>query len=145
MLVGAVDIGGSSVKYGILEIGADNLSLSFPARSIELPSRDFADLKKVVFSAVRDIRSTSRIEAVGISSTGSVDAQGVVVSAGHFRDYKNVSWSEVLLAEFPELQRVWTTNDGRASAWAEYRGGSCTGRSLIHAVVGTRSWRGNRS
>jgi predicted NBD/HSP70 family sugar kinase len=101
MQVLALDIGGSSVKHGIVEVSGRTATLVRAARSERLPSTDFSDLRRIVMNLVAQTLDQQRsVSTVGISTTGSVDADGVVVRAGHFKDYRNVSWSKLIGDEF---------------------------------------------
>jgi glucokinase len=138
MQVLALDIGGSSVKHGIVEVSGRTATLVRAARSERLPSTDFSDLRRIVMNLVAQTLDQQRsVSTVGISTTGSVDADGVVVRAGHFKDYRNVSWSKLIGDEFGHIKRVATINDGQASAWAEFNAGPREAGSRIHVVVGT--------
>jgi glucokinase len=138
VLVYALDIGGSSVKHGVIKVTSTEATPVGHSASVTLPSVDFADLKNVVFDVIgKIVKDEHSIRAVGISTTGSVDRDGLVVSAGHFNGYKNVSWADLIRPAFSQIDDVVTVNDGRASAWAEYSADSSIGRSHIHVVVGT--------
>jgi glucokinase len=138
MLVCALDIGGSSVKHGVVEVNGDGAYLLAAAQSSPLVSRQFENLRSVVMDSIAGrLNEHPEISAVGISTTGSVDRSGVVVSAGHFDGYRDVSWSEVLTPIFRTLEHVETVNDGRASAWAEYMALGGREMSQINVVVGT--------
>jgi glucokinase len=138
MLVYALDIGGSSIKQGLIEVTLEDATLVNLLPQITLPSVNFSDLKELVVEAVNSVLdSLPNVRAIGISTTGSVDPSGTVVSAGHFKDYKNISWSQLLKSHFPQIEKVATVNDGRASAWAEYCANPAGVRSHIHVVVGT--------
>lgn len=138
MKILALDIGGSSVKQGLVDVAYGQVPALTVLPVLELPSRDFQVLEATVLSAVADcLRREPSIHQVGISTTGSVDRSGVVVSAGHFVGYANVSWEQTIRQDHPRVQRVITINDGRASAWAEYSASPSPTGSHIHAVVGT--------
>jgi glucokinase len=138
MLVCALDIGGSSVKHGVVEVNGDGAYLLDAAQSSPLASRYFENLRSVVMDSIADsLNEHPEISAVGISTTGSVDRSGVVVSAGHFDDYRDVSWPAILTPIFHTLEHVETVNDGRASAWAEYMALDGRAMSHINAIVGT--------
>lgn len=137
VLIGALDIGGSSVKYGLVEVGTVDTALTTEVKSVALPNNRFVDLEPIVMRVVDEMQSASPgVCAIGISTTGSVKADGVV-NADHFDGYTNTSWAARILPRFPNLERVVTVNDGCASAWGEYRADPAPGRSHIHAVVGT--------
>lgn len=138
MHVYSMDIGGSSVKHGIVEVDAESATIVDVPQLIPLPSLDFRDLRDLIFDAISVMtKSRPDIASIGISTTGSVDTSGKVVSAGHFNDYKNVDWAELIGSKFPQIRTVITVNDGRAFAWGEYSTDPIGGKSHIHAVVGT--------
>lgn len=136
MRTGAIDIGGTSVKYGLVSIDAAGPTLATDFAPVVLPSNDFVTLRGIVVKAANDLRKEFGVDRIGISTSGSVDKNEVVVSAGLFDGYANVSWADVLRAE-ADLARVAVANDGRAAAWAEFSAASAGDDSLIHAVVGT--------
>lgn len=138
MQVIALDIGGSSVKSGMVDIAGDGAALITALEPVQLPTREFSDLEQVVYAIVGRARERfPDANGVGISTTGSVDRHGTVVSAGHFSGYVNVAWEVLLTRRFAGLESVVTLNDGRAAAWAEYAGGAGDATSHVHAVVGT--------
>lgn len=137
----ALDIGGSSVKVGLFssETFASSRALSQRFGEVQILGRAFTDVKNAVFAAVSSALNVGpSFESVAISTTGSVDASGVVISAGHYTGYERIDWSQLLLPVFPAIKRVRVFNDGKASAWAEYRylrGGATA--SHVHFVIGT--------
>ena len=138
MLVYALDIGGSSVKHGLVEVTAKKASVIEPFPTIILPSVDFTNLEAVILRALEITLARERsVRRIGISTTGSVDASGIVVSAGHFKGYQNISWSHFIKTRFEQIEHVAIVNDGRASAWAEFSADPAGTRSHIHVVVGT--------
>ena len=126
------------MKHAAIDVSDRGAKIADAVESVPLASRDFDSLRSVVTDIVaQSLRRYPGVNSVGISTTGSVDREGVVVSAGHFTGYKDVSWWTLLNTNFDCLERVVTVNDGRASAWAEYSDQSADIASLIHAVVGT--------
>jgi glucokinase len=114
----------------------DYFICSYPP--LALKSRDFDDLKEQVSVSVLDIfNANSSVDTVAVSTTGFVDEEGTVLSAGHFSGYSNISWEKILGPLTSQLKRVLTVNDGRASAWAEYIGSDQQVKSFIHFVIGT--------
>lgn len=138
MLVYAIDIGGSSVKHGFFEVEAGKARLVEVLPAITLQSVEFMELEAVVLSALdAAVCGNPTLHTVGISTTGSVDPSGIVVSAGFFKGYRNVLWSQLIESRFQQIERVTTANDGRAAAWAEYSVDPPGVKAHIHAVVGT--------
>lgn len=132
-----VDIGGSSVKHGLVAVTRGRAAVVGSVQAVSLPDNEFGSLRAIVEDIVGGMHRHHDVTAVGISTTGSVDRNGTVVSAGHFNGYVNVSWDNLLRELFPALGRVATTNDGRAAAWAEFSASDRPDTSLVHAVVGT--------
>jgi glucokinase len=82
------------------------------------------------------VGNDAAVHCVGISTTGAVSRDGVVLNANHFDGYSDVSWQDILRSACPRLKRVVTVNDGRASAWAEF-GVLQNVQHFAHFVVGT--------
>lgn len=138
MRVLAMDIGGSSVKSGIASVEGGNVSFNGELSTSNLESREFTELQQVVADITAGVLGDARhIDAVGISTTGTVGEDGTVRSAGIFNGYKMVSWEEILLPVMGPDLPVSTLNDGRASAWAEYGRVRDTASIFAHFVVGT--------
>jgi glucokinase len=138
MLVYALDIGGSSIKHGVVDTTGNNVRIISKGEDVQLATNKFIDLKvevmKIVDGALLD---NKELTAVGISTSGSVDTNGVVVSAGHFDGYTDISWEEIIRSKYEKIKIVKTTNDGRASAWGEYSSYNNESKSHMHIVVGT--------
>lgn len=138
MLVYALDIGGSSIKHGLVDTETGNIKVVSKGESVSLPSNKFSDIKLNVLKIIdKALNDNSSLTAVGISTTGSVDTNGIVVSAGHFDGYNNISWSEIIIKKYNSIKIVKTFNDGRASAWGEYVSYNNAQKSHMHVVVGT--------
>jgi glucokinase len=138
MKVYALDIGGSSIKHALINTNGGTPGISKRLDSLQLASKDFADLRDMLITATRDVlRNDSEISTVAISTTGNVDQHGTVRRAGHFNGYENVSWNQILKHEFPKISNVVAVNDGKASTWAEFWAvrDECT--TFAHVVVGT--------
>ncbi|WP_433270037.1 ROK family protein [Actinosynnema sp. CS-041913] len=139
MRVYAFDIGGSSIKHALIQVANGNASITDRFPSIQLDTFTLRELVTRLTAALHGhFESTGEpLSTIGISTTGSVDDSGRVLRAGHFQDYQNTSWSEILTDRFQQVEHVLTINDGRASTWAEYtlhRSGSAP---FVHFVLGT--------
>ena len=138
MIVYALDIGGSYLKHALIEVSGRRAEIARRFEPCRLGSYRFADLRRAVTSSAQSVlREEKRLDTIAISTTGSVDRNGTVIRAGHFEDYENISWDQILRQEFPKITRVVTANDGKASTWAEFvaQGGSLN--AFSHFVVGT--------
>ncbi len=134
----ALDIGGSSIKFGIVNISSGKPTVSILGNPVKLQSNQFAEVENKVVQLVDDLTNKYKdVKIVGISTTGSVDTKLTVLNAGHFEGYKNISWGNILKRKFSQIEFVHTANDGKASAWAEYKSNEFETMSQIHFVVGT--------
>jgi len=132
----AIDIGGSSIKSCRVKQVRNGFELSSDVRTIPLSSNEFSEIKNIVLDICQNELENGAEPVVGISTSGSVDNNGTVVSAGHFKDYCNVRWADLLACEFGDV-RVATVNDGRASAWGEYSVTAEKANTHVHVVIGT--------
>jgi len=135
MKIIALDIGGTSIKSCLAERCGAELKILDKVRTTPLFSKEFAELKQFVLSLCERYLENGADKIIGISTTGSVDNNETVVSAGHFKDYRGVKWGEMLLSKFGAKVKV--VNDGRASAWGEYAAMLQKPHCHVHAVVGT--------
>lgn len=135
-----IDIGGSSVKSGRLtQERGKPLGIS-SVNTHELADRKFTTVKKNVLMAIKSQIPAKHLSnfGVGISTSGSVDKNEVVISAGHFSGYENIDWQKLLNEEFSGEITVAVANDGRAAALGEFTVvGATPNSSHVHLVVGT--------
>ena len=132
----AIDIGGSSIKSCRVKQDKSSFCLSSDVCTTPLQSNDFYEIKDIVLSICRKELKDGVEPVIGISTSGSVDNDGTVISAGLFKNYCNVRWVDLLTREFDSV-RVCTINDGRASAWGEYSVTATKANTHVHAVIGT--------
>ena len=130
------DIGGTSVKSGVVSTSKDGQSLDLLTNEV-IKSQTFAE----VYSIVTERISSAGLERVGIATTGSIDQSGIVLRAGAIRGYENVDWRK-LVAKSPQCSGkrhvIAVANDGQAAAWGEYCLRSERGTTnTVHFVVGT--------
>src|SRR5664280_892521 len=135
----SLDIGGSSVKVGVFSRAHFDREKGLVQRlpAVPISGRQFDAVKSAVVEATARGLEQVQATSLGISTTGSVNSAGIVISAGHFVGYKMIDWSQVLRGEFPALERITVCNDGKASAWAEYRYFGSNSSSHVHFVLGT--------
>ncbi|HKO52146.1 MAG TPA: ROK family protein [Polyangiaceae bacterium] len=134
----ALDIGGSTLKHALVEPATPIARIVNAFAPVRLQSNRFGELENSVISAVGEVLGThNHVKTIAISTTGVVSNDGIVVRAGHFADYANVSWDSVLRAKFPTITRVLTANDGKASTWAEFVASEVSHSIFAHIVVGT--------
>src|ERR1017187_8014912 len=100
MKVFAIDIGGSSVKYALLEVERGKAAILTAYKPEQLPSNLFSDLRGIVVAVTEYALQNEDISTVAISTTGNVDQNGTVRRAEHFQGYENVSWPDILRSEF---------------------------------------------
>ena len=110
MRIAALDIGGTAIKYGVWE----NAALTALS---ERPSPT-ACARDVVDALIDIVRSLGPVDAVGISSRGQVDGDGVILyDNGPVSDYTGTPLKAILEQELG--LPVWVENDVNSAAWGE--------------------------
>lgn len=110
MRIGALDFGGTAIKYGVWEAG-QLTGLS------EHPSPTTCS-KDVVETLTDIIGSLGKLDAVGISTRGQVDEHGAILyDNGPVEDYTGTPLKALLEERFGIP--VWVENDVNAAAWGE--------------------------
>jgi len=138
MFVYSFDIGGSSIKHGIIEIEGKEASIESRGETVTLTNNDFANLKSEILRIINNVTNLQyNIDTIGISTTGSVDPFGIVINAGHFAGYSNISWNAIIKERHENIKIVNIINDGRAAAWGEYFSSGLGNKSHVHVAVGT--------
>ena len=118
MRIGALDFGGTAIKYGVWEAG-QLTGLS------ERPSPTTCS-KDVVEALTDIIGSLGKLDAVGISTRGQVDEHGAILyDNGPVEDYTGTPLKALLEERFGIP--VWVENDVNAAAWGEARLGAGKG------------------
>jgi glucokinase len=135
----AIDIGASSVKSAIVTREPD-WQLVERFDTMPVPVRTFASLSEVVIAAAkRAIAARPDLCRIGISTTGSVSPDNIVLSSGFYQGYERADWRRVLgdaCGSRVEAVRVMT--DGRAAAWGSYLADTrARGTNVAHFVVGS--------
>jgi glucokinase len=136
----AFDIGGSSVKVAVVEGGAQPRIAAQPFTPIPLHACHIAELTDAVLSTTATaLREVEDFDRVAISTTGVVDADGVVTLSGSITGYHGMSWAQTIAEAFPgRFEAVYVANDGDCAAWAEFVAGVGESvKSLAHFVLGT--------
>lgn len=131
-----LDIGASSIKAGIVTKKGSYYDTIINEERVQLDTNEFSELKAKVIEICRSKFGQGAEQIVGISTAGSVDNNGIVISAGNFKNYCNIYWQDVLSEIFGDTIAE-TVNDGRASAWGEYITSSERANTHVHVVVGT--------
>ena len=110
MRIAALDIGGTAIKYGIWEAG-QLTGLS------ESPSPT-ACARDLVNALAEIVRGLGPVDAVGISTRGQVDGNGVILyDNGPIADYTGTPLKAILEQELGIP--VWVENDVNSAAWGE--------------------------
>lgn len=131
-----LDIGASSIKAGIVTKKGFYYDTITDEERVQLDTNEFSELKTKVIEICRAKFEQGADQIVGISTAGSVDNNGIVISAGNFKNYCNVYWQDIL-SEIFGATIAETVNDGRASAWGEYITSNESANTHVHVVVGT--------
>lgn len=110
MRIAALDIGGTAIKYGIWEAGQLTGLSERPS-----PTACARDLLNVLAEIVRGL---GPVDAVGISTRGQVDRNGVILyDNGPIADYTGTPLKAILEQEL--CIPVWVENDVNSAAWGE--------------------------
>ena len=144
MYIAGIDIGGTSVKIGILEEGKGLVWRT------KIPSRggDPAPMVEAMAKALEGCPYP--VERVGVGTAGSVRTSDQTVTTG------NLGWAMVPLKRMLEERLgkpVWVDNDAQAALAAELYDGACQGEKyVIYLTLGTgiggallidgKPWRG---
>ena len=119
MRIAALDIGGTAIKYGIWEAG--QLTGLSECATVTTSSRELLSL------LLKILRSLGPLDAIGISTRGQVDGNGVILyDNGPIADYTGTPLKTILEQEL-EIP-VWVENDVNAAAWGE----ACLGAGKGH-------------
>lgn len=133
-----IDIGGSSVKGAIVSSSQEGEIDITGKRKLPLVENNIDCLVGLVKELVSYFYGKQRdIDCVGISTTGSVNPQGIVRRAGFIEGYERFDWKKVVCTFNHKIEDVYTLNDGRASALGSYAYERLHNAILAHFVVGT--------
>ena len=110
MRIAALDIGGTAIKYGIWEAGQLTGLSERPS-----PTACARDLVNALADIVRGL---GPVDAVGISTRGQVNGNGVILyDNGPIADYTGTPLKAILEQELGIP--VWVENDVNSAAWCE--------------------------
>ena len=133
----SIDIGGTSIKYGILTVDGEILEKS----SIDTEaSKGGSALKRKVFRIIQQYQERYLLSGVCISTAGMVDCEkGEVFFAGALiPEYQGTKWKESIEKEFSLPCEV--ENDVNCAGLAEYKTGAARkSRVAVCLTVGTGS------
>ena len=120
-----VDIGGTNIKYGLvneaLEIVAHG-SIPFPKTTAE----DMADKLAAALRAMLAEQGVTEIGSIGIVVPGSIDRSGEVVIAAYNLGFHDVPLRAIMQARFPGVP-IYIANDANGAALAELYKGAFVG------------------
>lgn len=112
----ALDIGGTSLKLGVVRNVGSNLVIEEEA-TVRHDANNVDALRRSVVEVVRrHVAKFPIIDSVGISTTGSVSSKGVVIAGPFFEGYVNFDWSAELHSSVSKALSVSVLNDGQAAA-----------------------------
>ncbi len=135
-----IDLGGTNIKYGIVNKDGDILYESImPTGSESDPgkSRVWDNLKKAVAEMLQ-MASSNRltIEGIGIGAPGIIDEGIVTACAGNLPEMEGVALGR-LMQEYAQIP-VWVDNDANLMGLAETRFGAAKGMvDVVFLTIGT--------
>ncbi len=126
MLYLGIDIGGTDIKYVLLDKGFNLLK----DQKIPTPKQ-----KCDIISSIREIVLSNNPDFVGISIPGIVDTKiGKLITAGALFDLEGINLQDELKLSVP----VYIENDAKCAAYAESRLGKGLNRSSVACItIGT--------
>lgn len=123
-----IDIGGTSIKYGLVD-SQGQVSETGKCRT----DHSLAGLIDSIKEIVKKYQENVRIEGVGVSAPGIIQADGYMTTGGAIRELYGVNLKE-LVSEAVGLP-VAVENDGNAAAVAEQWTGNAKGKKNYIVVV----------
>jgi glucokinase len=127
-----VDVGGTKIAAGVV----DHSGRILASTQRPSPAGDAARTLDAILDAVRELRESYEVLALGVAAAGFVDAERAVVMFA-----PNLAWRDEPLRDEIEQRSqlpVVVENDANAVAWAEARFGAGRGESqLVALTIGT--------
>lgn len=125
-----IDIGGSSVKVGLIVINKQGVvtlkrfeEQSYPSsvanRSLHKSEITGEERIELALTLINSVTKNEKIDAIGVSTTGTVDKHGSIIDAQN-ESYVGINWPQILFERFHEDISLHIINDAKAAAWAEY-------------------------
>jgi glucokinase len=127
-----IDVGGTSIKFGLVKANRIYREFSLPTFAFENPEKVLSQVE-LGLNQLLDQLSSKEVLGIGIGFPGKVDAErGIVTSAPNFNNWKNVQVRKKLSKfGFP----VFIDNDANCAALGELYFGR--GRKLKNFVMVT--------
>lgn len=138
-MIAVFDIGGTSIKYGILQAHED-MPIFLMQEEIDTNAKQLGGpgIEKKVISLIKEMKASYPIAGIAISTAGMVDAQkGCITYANeNIPNYTGLSFKRDLEAIF--AIPCWVENDVNAAALGEFCYGAGKGSaSLLMFTIGT--------
>jgi glucokinase len=116
----AIDIGGTAVKGAYCQLKDSSVSLSNEL-TVAHSRNDIKNLVATVNALVNELHKKGPVNAIGISTTGSVRRNGVVARGAFFSGYEEFSWAEHFQGMGIRVP-VRVLNDGHAATLGSFVG-----------------------
>lgn len=138
-MIAVFDIGGTSIKYGILQAHED-MPIFLMQEEIDTNAKQLGGpgIEKKVISLIKEMKASYPISGIAISTAGMVDAEkGCITYANeNIPNYTGLSFKRDLEAIF--AIPCWVENDVNAAALGEfYYGAGRQSESLLMFTIGT--------
>ena len=131
-----VDIGGTNIKYGLVNEALEIVvhgSIPFPKTTAE----DMADKLAAALRAMLAEQGVTEIGSIGIVVPGSIDRSGEVVIAAYNLGFHDVPLRAIMQTRFPGVP-VYIANDANGAALAELYAGAFRGcKTAVLFTLGT--------
>lgn len=128
-----IDLGGTFIKYGLVDDSGNILKKGMLPTNAEKGSRDI--VIEQISCAVKDAWDDN-IEGIGIGTPGVVDNNGAVFESPNLPQWHNFNVKEVFEKRFNK--NVVVENDANSITWGEYLFGAGKGtRTIVCLTLGT--------
>jgi len=130
-----IDVGGTNIKYGVVQNGLDNKIIYKNSIITEVVKGKEFVIRKIV-SIIERCKQNYDIKSIGIGIAGLVDsASGIIFESPNFPDWKDINLkNELKVVDLP----IFIDNDANCFAYGEYLlRNDKTIRNLIGITLGT--------
>jgi glucokinase len=139
LLFVGVDVGGSSIKAGVVDDSGRPLSaVSLPTEAAQGQEHGLEQMARSVRAAVAEAGLTlDRIAAIGVATPGTMDIPaGLILDPPNLKPWRNVPVRQYILDTF-QIPTAFQ-NDANAAAYGEYWAGAGKGvHSMVLFTLGT--------
>ncbi len=133
MLFAGIDIGGTSVKMGVLDANTGKIIYTNRADTGKISPEEMADAILKLHNTAKE--SVGEISGAGVVCAGRVQPKTGLVNAGNL-DWWDVPFGDLLKKRLGE--KIILDNDVQGALYSEWRTGVCKGlENVVYITLGT--------